>query len=150
MVVSRNSIPAYCLLRKLPIMCGAVWYCSYQQCTTASKLLSMPPYSPIANFFCILSEITLQVVYLHLISQVSSFGRTAKFKIRSMPYIKNCPNALYLASICCFRSTIPQHSGFPVHEPESPKVAIPPTPLYRNGSVTRLALTALRIETLIP
>ena len=55
--VSRHSIPAYNQLRILR-MYGTVSHCSYYKCTTTSKLMSMPRYSPIANLYCILYEIT--------------------------------------------------------------------------------------------
>ena len=48
-VVTRDIIPAYYQLLIL-LLHGGVSHCSYQKCTTSSKLMGMPRYSPIANF----------------------------------------------------------------------------------------------------
>ena len=65
-------------------MYGAVSHCSYSQCTTASKLLSMPRYTHIANLLCILNVMMRGPSRSYTSTSYHTFrsscGRTAQFK----------------------------------------------------------------------
>ena len=102
--VSRNSRPAYYQLRMLP-MYGAVSHCAYWKCSTASKLMSMPGYSPIANFFSTSREIPSRpytCTSYHTFR--SSFGRTAEFKIMPIRHWGGETHSnlsVLMAKFCC-------------------------------------------------